>query len=788
VDVTGLRLATAWAFVQDQLRLAAPGGRLDLAMRYRFAYGDRQATLGLEAIRARVSALELGDSAGGPPVLALETIAASDARFDLASRELVVPRIEVTGGRAVVARGADGRIALVETLAAVGGPAGEPGARARPAEAPGARPWKVMVEALELRGVEMALADRGYAPPITYDCEVVSATLRGLASDGSAPARFEAALRVRQGGTVQGKGTLAAGFRKVEAQVEVKDVALAPLRPWLAHHATLDLRSGQASASARVSYQTGGEGPPLRATGSVSLDDVLVNETETGERFLAWKTMATDDVTLTLAPGRLQVGEVRLTEPGAKVVIARDRSLNLTHVLKTGGSPAAAPAPPPGRPGVAGAPPPASREPDRDAFHVHVARVSVRDGTVDFADLSLVLPFSTRISRFGGAAVGISTERAARTEVRFRGRIAPAGAARIEGGLSAFDPTAFTDIRAEFDNVEMPPLSPYTVTFAGRKVAAGRLSLDLRYKMVDGALTGQSDVVMHDFALGDRVEAPNALDLPLDLAVALLTDSEGRIRVAVPIRGDAGHPQFDLRHLVREAIGNLIRRVVSAPFRVLGRLFGAGDEEQVGTVEFDPGSARLRPPEREKLDKVAQVLRERPQLKLVVHGPFDPERDGEALRHARVRREVAQALGGKSGQRGDPGPIAYSDAATQRVLETMLAARLGSGGADALARAFRQETGRDPERVSRVLALFGRASPDREFYQAVFRRLVEVYPLPEGEPQLLATRRAEAIIDHLTRSAGVEPGRIETGDVRAVSAPPDQAIAARLALDVRKSS
>jgi len=46
------------------------------------------------------------------------------------------------------------------------------------------------------------------------------------------------------------------------------------------------------------------------------------------------------------------------------------------------------------------------------------------------------------------------------------------GSAKVEGGLNAFDPRAFTDVRVEFDNVEMPPLSPYAATFAGRKIAS----------------------------------------------------------------------------------------------------------------------------------------------------------------------------------------------------------------------------------------------------------------------------------------------------------------------------
>src|SRR5262245_1641154 len=140
LEVRGVKLATAGAFVRDELRLAEPDGSVDLATRYHFAYGNRQATFGLEDIRAQVSALALRAGGGGDPILALDTIAASGARFDLASRELVVPSIEVANGRAALIQGADGRIPLFESLIPIGKPSRQPGARA-----PGTQPWKVLV-------------------------------------------------------------------------------------------------------------------------------------------------------------------------------------------------------------------------------------------------------------------------------------------------------------------------------------------------------------------------------------------------------------------------------------------------------------------------------------------------------------------------------------------------------------------------------------------------------------------------------------------------------------------
>ena len=137
-----------------------------------------------------------------------------------------MPSVELARGRVAVIQGADGRIPLLEGLTPVGRPSREP--RAPTPETP---PWKVRVETVSARDVQLALGDRSYEQPITYDAHVVSATVRNVTNDGKAPMRFEAALRLAQGGTVDGSGTIAQSLDGVEALVEMKQVSLAPSAP-----------------------------------------------------------------------------------------------------------------------------------------------------------------------------------------------------------------------------------------------------------------------------------------------------------------------------------------------------------------------------------------------------------------------------------------------------------------------------------------------------------------------------------------------------------------------------
>ena len=472
-----------------------------------------------------------------------------------------------------------------------------------------------------------------------------------------------------------------------------------------------------------------------------------------------------------MAAARVHVDDVRLSEPAGEVIIDKERNTNLTAVLRKPAAPAAAAAPAePAKADVA------------KPFSVSVDRVRVDKGELDFADLGLALPFAAHIRELGGAITGLSSDPSSRAVAKLEGRVDEFGLARIDGTVSAFAPKSYTDLTVTFRNVSLPPLSPYSATFAGRMIASGRVSLDLEYKINNSELQGDNKIVLEQFALGERVESPTALNLPLDLAIALLTDSDGRISVAVPVRGNVDSPEFGYGHLVWQAIRTVITNIVTAPFRALASLFGGGPPPE--EIAFDAGSERLLPPEREKLVRLVKTLQQRPQLKLMVQGNYNVERDGRALRDAAVRSALAQRLDIKPVPGEVPGPVPFENAKVQRALEALLAERAGADGVSQYVAAFEKQAGRKADRVNPMLAVVGRGSADRQLYEGMFQRLVELQPLPPAALQDLARRRSDAILKELTGSAGLPAERTGQREPEAVTG----GASARLSLDVLKSA
>lgn len=772
--------------------LSVDVGRLGASARTDITIGKDTAVT-VDAIAVQLARLALGQAGAAEPLATLGEARLDGGSVDTGKREARITQVMLRDGQTRIDRDAQGQARLLTAFAGAGDGAAAKGAAA----ASGGPAWRFKLDTLKLDGYRVGFSDQSLQPALAYDLEGIAVTLKDLSNAAQTPVNFEAALRVAQGGTLSANGSFAADGSTAKAQVKLDQVALAPLRSLLARHALLDLKAGTASTVLDLDYAAGDTAPVLRATGTANIADLLINEEIGGDRFVAWKTLTAEGIDYASAPGKLAIKEMRLTAPSAKVQIFKDRSVNLGKVFEKGTKSKATPAPESAgaEPGVETAkPPPAAVKPAPAAekqdmaertFPITVGRVRVEKGIVDYSDQSLVLPFAAKIRDFHGAVTGIASDPKSRAKLNFEGRVEQYGSAKVSGSLAPFAPKHFTDIRTEFRNIDMPPFSPYSATFAGRKIASGKLSLDLEYKIDDGALAGDNKILLEKFTLGEPIESPDALDLPLDLAVALLTDSQGRIDVAVPVTGDMNSPKFSLGGVIGQAVVRMLTKIVTAPFAALGNLLG-GSGEQANAIAFEPGSAQLSPPQQEKLVNVGKALAERPQLKVVVGGRYDPESDGEALRSERVRRELAAELDVKLAPEEDPGPVAFDDAHTQRALEKLLETRAGDKAVDEFQAQYEKQSGQPVKRVNPVLALVGQESPDHAFYEALFKHLVEIHPLEDADLQTLAQRRAEIVAQSLVTDAGVDQQRVEVGKVEVAGGTKDGMVESVLALDVRQ--
>lgn len=719
-----------------------------------------QTTLTAQALELQLANMTIIQAKQKQPLITLNDFHLTGGRVDTQQQELAAQQLVLRGASSNLTINPTGELSLLANLGLV-----DKQSTASETDKTSSRPWRFQLARIEAKDFKTQFTDQRYRPALRYDLEKLTANIEALTSETSQPVRFDASLQVAQGGSLSSSGTFTLEGPRVEAAVKLDKVSLKPLKSLIEHFTTLSLHTGNASLVAQLSYANNEDVSALTLEGAANIDHLLLKETLTNDRFLSWQTLTTDNLKFSLNPDQLSIKQLHLVRPGSKIMVFEDRSLNLAKIMKQ----------------IKSDKPPKAIEAE-GSFPISIDRLRIETGTVDFTDLSLVLPFAAQIQDLQGAINGISSQPSSRANMKLEGRVDEYGSAQVDGGINLFAPKQYTDIKVRFENVEMQPLSPYTATFAGRKVATGELSLDLEYQVKDSQLVGNNNVMLQNFTLGEPVDSPDALDLPLDLAVALLTDSQGRINLAVPVRGDVSNPAFSYGKVIGKAIAGMLGKIVTAPFHALGRLLGSNIDKKLDTVTFESGSAELQPPQIETLQQVADLVQKRPQLGLTVSGRYDPQLDSLALRTERVRRELAAALNIKLDADEAAPPAAVDQAKTQRELERLLETRAGDKATDRFQAEFEKTAGHAADPVNPALALLGKASPDADYYQAMFERLVQLQPLEDSELTALALQRADNIIQTLTTRAGLADSRITQANIETTRGAKDKGVDSKIIL------
>ena len=595
-----------------------------------------------------------------------------------------------------------------------------------PATPPG-NPWRVSLAQFGVNRLALNLEDRTLEPAANVGWQSLDVDIRDISNEPSAAFPTTIRLEALDGGSISVDGQLVVLPEPAfDFDLEVDALELRAADPYVKSLVDVHLESGALNVGAQLHSSTE---EALKVTGDFEIVDFLLTESDQDTKLGSWSSLRAENLAYSAAGNALEVSEVVFTEPYGDILIAEDGSINLGRVRKgddagTGDEPGTA---------ETGAGP----ETEEPGIAITIGRVIVSDAAADFADRSLPLPFDAKIAALNGEISTIATTSSEPSTVKMEGKVDEFGQVQISGTVTPLEPAANTDIRVAFENVDMPKFSAYSIPFAGQEIASGRLDLDLGYTISEGALVGENSVVLRDFELGDKVEHPGAMSLPLGLAVALLKDPDGRIDLDVPVRGDLNDPEFKYGSVVRKALANLLTKIVTSPFALLGNLVGA-EADELEYLVFEPGRPDLSPPEMEKAGKIAEALGLRPQLELQISGVYASEDDAAALKAEKVDRAIEEQIAA-----ADDDKAMYADQ-RRKIVERLITELLAEADPASLldeVRTTHTAQGDDGKEQFDAVA----------YTEALRARLIDAQPLGEAELSSLGAARADnvrrAIID-----------------------------------------
>lgn len=600
-------------------------------------------------------------------------------------------------------------------------------------EAAPASPWRVALEQFSLTDSRAYWRSPFTAPALSVNALEARGGRLHWPPDGTSP--LELALEINQQARFTVTGDVHLGEGSGNLDMTLQSLPLA----WFAPNLPARLRAeiGSGSLSTRVSATLAGFQPDkLHSDGSIDRFSILLRGAE--DELTHWEKLAWRNVQIALPERRVEVDGLSLDGFSGRLHIDPQGRINVSRVLAAD---AADTTPDTGTAAAAGAAP-ATREDASDPaetlgepaattdWQVAVPSIEVNDSALDFMDESLPIRFRTVIGDLEGSISGFRLDPDARLEIDLTGAVDGYAPVTLQGHALPLRSPPDLQLALNFRGIDMARLTPYSGTYAGYAIERGTLTVDLDYRLEDRRLQGRNKVVISQLRLGERIDSERALDLPLRLGLALLTDSRGIIDLDVPVRGDLDNPQFSLGSVIAGAFVNLLRQAVTAPFRLLASLVGS--EADLRQVDFAAGSTDIDEHGTGKLRELAEALQQRPALDLILTGQTSPVADARRLRELQLRATlVAEGL-------TEEDIDSRSEAWAATVAERHAALQAAS---DQTA----SQPGPEPRKLSNL---------------ARYRALRDAETLPETALRDLASERAASIKRFLVNEAQIAPERI----------------------------
>ncbi|MFZ3203075.1 MAG: DUF748 domain-containing protein [Pseudomonas sp.] len=740
------KMKAFWPYVRDAVPLVLEEGVIDLATDYTLSLANSTQLL-LHNTQVKIAPFAI-NAPDGRPLARLANLEISDTSLDLLKQQVVVGKIRSQQLETWAAREADGQLDWQKLFATAS--SAQQTSKKQTEAAPG-KPWQVLLRDVQLRDYRVHLADRLPEQDVALELGPLDLDLQNFDSLGTSPFTLKLDTGLGKQGSLQAEGQAQLNPATASLKVTSRAIDLRVAQAYLSPLVRIELRSGLLDSELDVALEAT-EPLAFSVTGKAQVNQLHTLDTLKERDFVRWQQL--DLLGLNYRHGdSLSIDKVQLNQPYARFIINEDLTTNVSDLLiAQPGDPA--PAEP--------ASPPASASPP---LGIHIGEVTLADGSANFADFSLTPNFATAIQQLNGRIGSLDSRAQKPASVDIAGKVDRYAPVSIKGSLNPFDPLDSLDIVTQFKQVELTTLTPYSGKFAGYRIRKGRLNLDLHYRISQGKLNAENSVVVEQLQLGEKVDSPSAVDLPIRLAVALLKDTEGKIALSLPVQGDLNNPEFSVMPIVWQTLRNLILRAAQAPFKFIGGLVSGGAEIDLSTVHFNPGSSELDSSAQAALDLLASALKERPALRLEVEGISAQSSDGPLLAEQRLQREYQNTYYKILQRRGDAVP---AEANQLEVPEDEKAPLLEG--------IYRARLKQQPPAEWQELDEEQRAANLRD-------AILQLWGKSQMLQRRLAQARASSIKDYLVERGGLADERVYLLDVGLGQAQADSRVATQLHLD-----
>ena len=628
-DLQGVLLPNYVAYYQDYFAGKFKSGQVDLRGDVTLAQTPAdEMKMSLDGVACKLSDCQLS-TPDGKLVLDLPQFELAQSQIDFDKHACVIGTVKGDKGSLQVIRRADGSLNLTDLL-----PGGKVlknstknsvKVQSKTVAAPvksADNTWHLLLAKSSLRDFAVEFKDLIPQGGNVIKADQINLDLDKLGTGKNEPGDLALKLRLARRGKLSLKGAVGVDPLQVKLDINLQKFPLPVLQKYLNEYLNLTLVRGEVATKGRFSFAGSAKGADkLDFTGNIALDNLKTVDNVRAADLFAVRHLELDKINYHSLPPAFSLQKALLKGVQVNVVKEGDGRTNFAKAVKESEAPSAS-----------GSPPSAAPEKSQK-FNFALKEIELAESSLNFTDQSLSPAVAVLLDELKGSVSGLSTLGEKPAEIKCSGRLNKQAPISITGSINPLEEGIFADIQVKGEGVGLTTVSPYSGKYIGHAISKGKVSFDLNYHIDGHTLKAQNAIFLDQFDFGSKVDSPDAMSLPVKMAVALLRNRRGEIDLNLPVEGDLSDPQFSLGGIIIKVFINLITKAVTSPFALIGSL--AGGDGDLNQVAFAPGAAGLSESSGKRLQELAKVLYDRPGLKVEIVGRADADSDRKALQEER---------------------------------------------------------------------------------------------------------------------------------------------------------
>lgn len=726
LGLQGMHLKKYAPYYMESVTFDVEEGNLDFQTHCRYGKKGNDFELLLSDLSTTITSLILKKRGEKEPFAEVPLFALKGTKVNLADRALTIGEVSTEKGIVDCILYKNGDLNLATLVV--------PPAESTSAETQeDTKPWQMTIDKALVEDYTVNGEDRIPSESVKIVLDKIKLTAQGISTVAKSKGKLDLSCRLNKKGTVSVKGSVGINPVFGDLNTNMKGMRLGTLQPYYTDQIKIVVTDGSFSTTGRLSLGTSKD-DQMTATykGQITLSDLATVDKLQADDLVKWKSLRLNNVDVGYNPMYVNIEEIALDDFYIRLIVDPEGKLNLQTIVAEKADEDG----PPSEEEKEAAPP---KEDEQPVMSIKIDRVALSKGHVNFTDKSIDPTYATDLVEIEGSVSGLSSEETELADVNLSGKLDNYAPLDITGKVNPLIEDLYADLKIAFKNVELSPMTPYTGKYVGYTVQKGKLSLDLEYQIEKRKLDSQNKVFLDQFTFGNKVDSPDATNLPVKLGVSLLKNRDGEIDLDLPVSGELDDPEFSVGRIVLKMIKNLLVKAATSPFSLLGAAFGGGGEE-LSALEFEYGRFEITPESRQKLDTLVQALYDRPALNLEIEGHVDMEQDKEGLTQYFFDKQL-KAQKHKDVVKEDSPPISVDEITIE-----------SEEYEEYLWKAYKEA---DFKKERNVIGLTKKLEvPEME------QLLLENINIEEDDLRLLAVQRAQRIKDYILQSEKVGAERV----------------------------